>query len=119
MRRLHLHPSGWGPEGQLDVEGSFANDLCLFFVIAGPFLSHCRSLSDSSCRQTQGILDAAKEVWGGSPKVPLVVRLQGNNVEGAMELMKNSDIKCVPSLWLVTMHAHARTHIHTHTQTRT
>lgn len=43
----------------------------------------------------QGILDAAKEVWGGSPKVPLVVRLQGNNVEGAMELMKNSDIKCI------------------------
>ena len=32
---------------------------------------------------------------GGSPKVPLVVRLQGNNVEGAMELMKNSDIKCI------------------------
>lgn len=27
--------------------------------------------------------------------MPLVVRLQGNNVEGAMELMKNSDIKCV------------------------
>jgi succinyl-CoA synthetase beta subunit len=25
---------------------------------------------------------------GGSPKVQLVVRLQGNNVEGAMELMK-------------------------------
>ena len=24
----------------------------------------------------QGILDAAKEVWGGAPKVPLVVRLQ-------------------------------------------
>jgi len=43
----------------------------------------------------QGIIDAAKEVWGGSPKVPLVVRLQGNNVEGAMELMKSSDIKCI------------------------
>eukprot|EP00960_Hanusia_phi_P060847 764651-Hanusia_phi.AAC.3 len=43
----------------------------------------------------QGIVDAAKEVWGGSPKVPLVVRLQGNNVEGAMELMKNSGIKCI------------------------
>jgi succinyl-CoA synthetase beta subunit len=43
----------------------------------------------------QGILDAAKEVWGGSPKVPLVVRLQGNNVEGAMELMKNSNVKCI------------------------
>mmetsp|Transcript_48132 Transcript_48132/g.75167 ORF Transcript_48132/g.75167 Transcript_48132/m.75167 type:complete len:425 (+) Transcript_48132:70-1344(+) len=43
----------------------------------------------------QGIIDAAKEVWGGSPKVPLVVRLQGNNVEGAMELMKNSDIKFI------------------------
>mmetsp|Transcript_37492 Transcript_37492/g.85381 ORF Transcript_37492/g.85381 Transcript_37492/m.85381 type:complete len:431 (-) Transcript_37492:161-1453(-) len=43
----------------------------------------------------QGILDAAKEVWGGAPKVPLVVRLQGNNVEGAMELMKNSNVKCI------------------------
>ena len=27
--------------------------------------------------------------------MPLVVRLQGNNVEGAMELMKNSNIKCI------------------------
>lgn len=35
------------------------------------------------------------QVWGGSPKVPLVVRLQGNNVEGAMELMKNSGIECI------------------------
>ena len=53
------------------------------------------SLRTNWTRAAQGILDAAKEVWGGSPKVPLVVRLQGNNVEGAMELMKNSNVKCI------------------------
>jgi len=43
----------------------------------------------------QGIIDAAEAVWGGSPKVPLVVRLQGNNVEGAMKIMESSSIKCI------------------------
>jgi len=43
----------------------------------------------------QGIIDAAEAVWGGSPKVPLVVRLQGNNVEGAMKIMSSSSIKCI------------------------
>lgn len=43
----------------------------------------------------QGILDACDEVWGGSPKVPLVVRLQGNNVEGAMKLMQGSKVQCI------------------------
>uniref|UniRef100_A0A7S0YQC3 ATP-citrate synthase/succinyl-CoA ligase C-terminal domain-containing protein n=1 Tax=Hemiselmis tepida TaxID=464990 RepID=A0A7S0YQC3_9CRYP len=43
----------------------------------------------------QGIIDAAEAVWGGSPKVPLVVRLQGNNVEGAMRIMEGSSVKCI------------------------
>merc|ERR1712146_869852 len=48
----------------------------------------------------QGIISAAKQI---NLRVPLVVRLQGTNVEAARDLLKNSDVRVIPTTTLIVL----------------